>query len=395
MLAKWLFRPSVTALMLYCSFGCRGTGTYLNSPHLELPSPDSARDFADYYVSPSGNDQNSGSLTKPWATIAHAAKVAPPGATVHVAPGHYFGPIINRRSGGSGRRIRFVSDVRWAAHVHGLGTPVIWSIRADAVTVEGFDIIGDNSSYYGIANYGSYGLLKGNQVHHITARVCSGAGGAGLINLDYSAHDSDIIDNIVHDIGNIDRPCTFVHGIYHSNQGGHIVNNIVYRNTGSGIHTWHAPRNVTISHNLVFRNGEDGIVIGAGDKPGGVSADYFIVSNNICMDNSEWGIIETGRVGSHNQYVANIVFRNRVGGIKTFHSKPRETIIEDPRFVSYKPDGSGDYHLRPDSPAVDRGTSMGASSYDFDHILRPQGNGVDIGAYEYRPGPASIQGRRN
>ena len=44
---------------------------------------------ATYYVSPTGNDSNDGSMASPWATLAHATNVAalPPGATIHLAAG--------------------------------------------------------------------------------------------------------------------------------------------------------------------------------------------------------------------------------------------------------------------------------------------------------------------
>jgi hypothetical protein len=42
-----------------------------------------------------------------------------------------------------------------------------------------------------------------------------------------------------------------------------------------------------------------------------------------------------------------------------------------------------DLHLLPDAPAIDAGSSLNAPKLDRDHIARPQGNGVDIGAYEW------------
>jgi hypothetical protein len=51
----------------------------------------------------------------------------------------------------------------------------------------------------------------------------------------------------------------------------------------------------------------------------------------------------------------------------------------DPFFV----DGyGGDLHLLISSPAIDAGTLAGAPLADFDGITRPQGLGVDMGAYE-------------
>jgi hypothetical protein len=53
-------------------------------------------------------------------------------------------------------------------------------------------------------------------------------------------------------------------------------------------------------------------------------------------------------------------------------------------FVNYQENGAGDYHLQAGSPAIDKGFSTSAPLTDFDGKARPQGAGVDIGAYESR-----------
>ncbi len=54
----------------------------------------------------------------------------------------------------------------------------------------------------------------------------------------------------------------------------------------------------------------------------------------------------------------------------------------DPRFVNPAWGQDGDYHLQDGSPAIDQGTSTGAPATDLDGDARPQGAGIDIGAYE-------------
>jgi len=51
----------------------------------------------------------------------------------------------------------------------------------------------------------------------------------------------------------------------------------------------------------------------------------------------------------------------------------------DPRFVSI---ANSDFKLQPDSPALERGKTIGGFDYDKDGGDRPQGSGWDIGAYE-------------
>lgn len=51
----------------------------------------------------------------------------------------------------------------------------------------------------------------------------------------------------------------------------------------------------------------------------------------------------------------------------------------DPQFVNA---AAADYYLQPGSPCVDAGTSAGAPNHDIEETARPQGAGVDMGAYE-------------
>lgn len=53
-------------------------------------------------------------------------------------------------------------------------------------------------------------------------------------------------------------------------------------------------------------------------------------------------------------------------------------INSDPLFV-----GGGDYHLTSSSPCIDSGTSTNAPATDIAGTPRPQGQGYDMGAYEY------------
>lgn len=42
-----------------------------------------------------------------------------------------------------------------------------------------------------------------------------------------------------------------------------------------------------------------------------------------------------------------------------------------------------DFHLQPGSPCIDTGTDRMAPPIDLDGVMRPQGFGYDMGAYEY------------
>ncbi len=55
---------------------------------------------------------------------------------------------------------------------------------------------------------------------------------------------------------------------------------------------------------------------------------------------------------------------------------------QDPKFVNLT---GRDFHLRADSPAIDRGEDRYIPKADFDNNSRPKGRGCDIGAYEFDP----------
>ncbi len=336
------------------------------------------------YVSPAGNDGNDGSAKRPWATLKYAAGKVKPGSIVHVAPGTYSGPISTSISGISVARIKFISDVKWGAVVRSTGAPSTWTNDGSFVDIIGFDISGDG--YLGLFNRGSNVRIIANHVHHVAAAGCTGNGGAGILNGNYAAMDNDVIGNVVHDIGEPRTSCSRVQGIYHSNLRGHILNNIAFSNQGYGIHLWHAAAEVTIANNLVFNNRHGGILIGSGDVSYGASprlGDYMTVVNNIVIYNqNRYGVEEMGVTGPHNQYLNNLVFGNHIADWKLLTGKQSGTINEDPHLLNFRADGSGDYHLSSNSPALGRGTSLNAPTFDMEGYARPRSGAWDIGPYQ-------------
>src|SRR5262249_10755961 len=362
----------------------------------------------DYYVSTTGSDSNDGSAAHPWRTIQHASSLVTAGYTVHVAPGTYnvAGPgaypaqvtyaISTSASGTSSARIRFISDVRWGAKIVTSNQSYYsWGVDGDYVDIVGFDITGDSMD--GLRLNGSNQRALNNLVHNLGYLFCDGNGGAGIESNNYTAGHNDIIGNIVHDIGT-PGGCNGVQGIYYSNFGGHILNNIVYLISSYGIHLWHAATNVVIANNTVFANGSanmgGGIVIGAGDNPGGVVNDNTIVTNNIIYANPRIGLRETCAagitcVGNNNAYTNNLIYLNGTNLSLLFGHTASNTISADPQFVNYQADGTGDYHLKSTSPAIDNGTNLDAPPNDFDGGARPVGASWDIGAYEAGATPAA------
>jgi hypothetical protein len=344
-----------------------------------------------YYVSTTGSDSNSGTQGSPFKTINKAVSLAKPDTTIHIAPGTYYGNVSTNNSGTTTKKITYLSEVKWGAKIIGNGTEATWTNHGNYINIVGFDISG--SGRLGILNYGSYSTIANNHVHNMTVSGgCTGNGGAGIVNANYSASDDDIIGNVVHDIG-VPGSCNGVQGIYSSNLRGRIFNNIVYRVSAFGIHLWHAANNVIIANNTVFNNGSrnmgGGIVIGTGDSPGGVVLDNTKVVNNIVYNNPSASILEycySGQncIGSHNIIANNTVYGNGSKiSLKVGNSSNNFTF--DPLFVNYQANGTGDYHLKTTSPAIDKGQSViGIPTTDLDNKPRVLGQSIDLGAYEIK-----------
>lgn len=389
-----LLLPLLISVMVISALGAaairRAFGNSSRTPSLHQSlSAGPAGVTANYYVSPNGSDAGDGSLSRPWGTISHAAAHASPGTTIHVAPGLYLQAVETSVNGNALARVRFLSDVKWAAKIVVDGYTA-WTNRGEYVDIEGFDIAGDGC--IGINNESSHVRIGYNRVHDIPAlsSLCGNDGGAGIADSNYTGTDDNVIGNVVYDIGSHEHPNQLVHGIYHSNRGGRIVNNLVCRVAAWGITTWHAAREVIIVNNTVVNNGAGGIMVGAGDAPGGIVNDYTRVSNNVaaynvsgCCSNAGYGIQERGATGSHNRYFNNLVYQNQAGTIQFQNGLAATgTINANPEFVNYTGDCSGDYHLRPSSPAVGAGSTTDAPADDLDGRTRPVNGSWDIGAYE-------------
>ncbi len=174
-------------------------------------------------------------------------------------------------------------------------------------------------------------------------------------------------------------------------QGVRIYNNKVYNNeNGIDISSYSAGpsyppnmRDISIINNVAYNNGYgkyssgNGIIIEK-DRGNNMRVSNVVIRNNIASNNRNAQIT----IGSGAPYVTSLVVdHNLVYGTKGYSENDGAySITADPQFVN---PGSSDFHLKSTSPGIDKGSSAGAPSFDYDENPRPKGNEYDIGAFEY------------
>jgi hypothetical protein len=338
------------------------------------------------YVSPNGNDSAAGTATAPFRTLARAARSTRPGTTVLVAPGTYTGNLKTTIHGSASARIYYVSTTKYGAKivpVTGSTVKNAWDNRGNYVDIIGFHVDGNGSKWTsGIYNGGSYDVIRGNWIHHIARGTTCNSGGGSAIGVDsyYRGVKSDVIGNLVHDIGPVG--CRYVQGIYISTSGT-VKNNVAYRVAEAAIHLWHDAKDVIITNNTVTTS-NTGIVVGGGDfyyTTGGATNVH--VYSNIVYDN-KMGISEQGKTGTSNTYRNNLVYQNTTYNWRLLNGLTHSgTVTSNPLLVGYTRTGTPNLRPSTSSPAIGRGSPTYALSYDFAERPRSTTTGFDIGAYQH------------
>ena len=209
----------------------------LSSPHVAHAST--------YYVAPSGNNSNTGTLTSPLRDISSALNLATAGDTVSVRAGTYPAFTVTKNSlsitGYLGER----PLISGGAGIKLLGSDL---------TLSNFEVTAMSANKSGaILSTGNRNLIKNNLVHDNLATGTNGILIVGAIN---QAEGNTVYNNNRMGIG-----------IY--NSSGNIVSkNTVYQNTLStgdsdGIHclgdSVGQSHSNTISENTTYENADDGI----------------------------------------------------------------------------------------------------------------------------------------
>jgi len=400
-----------------------------------------------YYVDKSNSaasNSNPGTEFEPWLTIKHAADVVSAGDLVIVKPGTYNERIVFENSGAPGVKITFKAQPRRSVTMWGF-----YTLNCDYLRIEGFNITTDSSltdwtdrggvfvrsDYVEVADNYFYNLnstaitgywhepfpqfvyIADNYIYHCQAGIAI-TGSDWIVerneverlfqydsgDCDYSRFFGDnhiIRSNYFHgtnfnEIGNAHVDCfqTF------TNNGEHAYNILFEGNTGYDFHQALMASNVenTATSHFTFRNNVFAHGLAWGLCVHNVS--YITVENNTFAD------IQYHGAGFRDNSVGNII-RNNIfykisssywasdgGEVAGDHNLIYEAsnpsvpgdynmLDVDPMFVDPV---NNNFHLRPGSPAIDKGQTIQNASFDSDGKRRPYNGRWDIGAYEYWEG---------
>lgn len=288
-------------------------------------------------------------------------------------------------------------------NVHDCAGGGIISIETDYLTVE--NNITANTSWYTV--YGTSGIsilnawnfdnntavprmiFRNNRSFGNILKIAWNIGGTGT-NCRFFDGNGIILDN--NKAVDPNRP-TVVKNALGDYTGKFLVeNNLCYQNGGRGINVNYSD-NATIINNTTYQNG-------VSDGPFGVGIESEFIaqgSNNIRVYNN----IFYGRPGERVTEVnsSTIAHNNNLtfeGTGTPFFSGNQNITGKDPLFANA---AEGDFQLSANSPALNAGSSA-SDQYSAKDILgvdRPQGAGVDIGAFERQadaptPGSFAITG---
>jgi hypothetical protein len=369
-----------------------------------------------YYIAPSGNDGNNGSISSPWHTVKYAWSHSGGGDTVLVRGGTYSEGRDIWLVGGSGGQSkqfwtlkaypgedaifsngRFIADdayiriqglhltktsilqaVRWTDGIHehiefidnifeGTMSPAMYFIANDGL-VQGNKVILTNAGSHGLyIMHGSNNVVRGNYVQ--------GSGKYGIHIYDEEKYDTHaFIKNLLVEnntvVGSETRAGIIIsagesNSLAIDIDGVTVRNNIVMKTAGGGdgitIRLYGKVRNVHIYNNVIYSNADNGISINAED------VDSVDIKNNILCSNGGQQIAVSSKMSAL-VISNNLYFQPSLAGSGITDGHP---LSGDPLFVDA---ANGNFHLRSNSPAIDAGINVG---------MPYAGSAPDLGAFEY------------
>lgn len=328
-----------------------------------FPSPTLAGGV--YYVSPDGNDSNSGSISSPWLTLEYAARKAGPGDLVYVRAGTYYplNSIQLSSNNPSYLPVVFMAFPGESVVVDGSRMPPgkdIFLVRGQYYEIRGFEI--QFSTRTGINLYeASHVRVIGNIIHDSQQDGINGGGGTSYLHVENNIIFNNCRDN---DEFQHEHQGGWSSAVKTSDFGDVIRNNLIYENWGEGIGATGSNHTIshnilhdnysieiyadnlaysTISNNFVFSNNlpqfmrlypngvtasASGITFANESSSNPIKLDQLLVINNIVVGKRNWGLSlwsGCGAAGLRNSTIANNTFViDGVSGVVRLDNVPSE-----------------------------------------------------------------------
>lgn len=411
-----------------------------------------------YYVSANGSDKNDGFSTQnAFATLQKAANQTQPGDTVLVMNGTYTQPsdsngnvLTVRNSGTANAWITYKAYPGHQPKIASTGWTGIEIQGADYITIEGFELVGNNDSVtldYALSQKDNLnnpvtsgnGILinakNGSNPHHIVIRNNSvskfGGGGISTLGADYITIEGNrVYDNAwfspyansgISVLGgwNSDAKTDYKmiirnNQIYGNQQlvpwfqtgtvtdgNGIIIDTTRNKdtfNTDTGANGAYRGRTL-IENNLVYANGGRGIHAFLSDHIDVIHNTTYMNSTHPEIDGGEITTIQASDIKVLNNIIyaspglpGNTVSEasNVVYDYNLVYNTAEFTTTAANNIIGLDPlftnPAAGDFSLQASSAALDKGAS-GLVTTDLFKLSRPQGSGVDLGAIERQIAP--------
>jgi hypothetical protein len=303
--------------------------------------------------------------------------------------------LVIEGDGGAGPIALQVYADYWRVVNNELTAPTATTAKAGGVNGNGsyvsifgnniHDIAGTQQENHGVYIDGGSDIAAGtveiayNHIYNISGGNCIQQYNNGSNGDFYPTNNLLIHHNVVHN--------TTKHGLNiadGSGSGFQIYDNIVYNTQYAGIRF----NTTDLVGARIFNNTFYNTDTASSSNYGAITNDWTLGSNALDLRNNifwphsgtRYNGGSVGLAAGHGTVSNNLWF----GGLDAVPTFDASSKTGNPQFVS----AGSDFHVNAASPAVDAGSSGVSSvvSNDYEMSLRPQGNGFDIGAYEFASG---------